>query len=185
MIRNCDIPDWESREIASDAVLDLSTFRVSDAEFAEIQIRPFQTDIGHWPPTPPQIGRGVFFTGYADAARRVVDSKTVEFEAISNGVVLTNLDPAALEVQIRRSSLQPVELGGEVPSILRNLSGFSGAPLLTVSDSVAELFRLGGVILRQMPAKDEDDVVTIFARRPECIRPDGALVVSSRHVLPT
>lgn len=59
--------------------------------------------------------------------------------------------------------------------MVRNLSGYSGSPLWTVEARPHELFRFGGVVLAQFPARTEDDANVIFSRRAECIRPDGTL----------
>lgn len=178
MIRNTEITDWPSRQIDSHSGLDLVTFRVTDQEFENISVRPIIAKIENWPPRTPEVGKGVFFTGYAGIDRRVADRKTVEFTQTSNGVGLTSVGPEELEIQIRKAELTPVQQGGEIPSVLKDLGGFSGAPVLAVLSSPSALFRLGGIMLKQVPAKNEDDAVTFIARRPDCIRPDGMLITT-------
>jgi hypothetical protein len=52
---------------------------------------------------------------------------------------------------------------------------------LVVSASLTSLFWLGGIVIRQWPAKHEGDTTTVWARRPNCIRQDGS-IIKSRHV---
>lgn len=182
MVRNTDITDWDSRVIATDPALDVATFRLSGPEFASMQLRALQHSVERWPPPPPQAGRGVFFVGYAGVDRRVVDKRTVEFLQVSNGVVLTSLGPDELEVQIDRRDLAPLD-GVPVPSLTKDVGGYSGAPLLIVSSNPAgPLFWLGGIVVRQLRAKNENDTTTIWARRPGCINGDGRLR-PSRYVI--
>jgi len=177
-IRNLDILNWDDRQIDGDSSLDLVTFQVESKEVAEMDIRPFRLASENWPPKPPKIGGGVFLTGYAGEDRTVVNRATLDFLQLSNAGVLTSLGPQELEVQFRMQDLQPVIGDTEIPPITKVLGGFSGAPLLTVLESPAKLFELGGIIQKQIPAKDDSDVATFISRRPDCLRTDGTLITS-------
>ncbi len=182
MIRNTDVTDWDDRVIDSDPELDVTTFRVSGSEFQAIACRSFQSAPHKWPPQPPDVGKGVFIAGSPGADRRVLDGKGVEFLIETNGLVLTNCDGDELEVKIDRRYLKPTGRVA-VPPITKDLGGYSGGPLLVVSAApLGPLFWLGGVVFRQLLAKDEQDTTTLWARRPTCIRPDGRLI-KSRHVV--
>lgn len=176
-IRNTVLADWDDRVIGSDMGLDVVTFRVSTPELEEIGSRPLQTPRGKWPPPSGEEGRGVFFTGYAGVDRSVLDRRSIEFECTSNGVILTKNGPEELEIQIRRENLRPLGRP-EVPTIMKDLGGFSGGPVMIVSALPNQLFWLGGVMLKQFAAKDDDDVVTFIARSPKCIRSNGSLITS-------
>lgn len=177
-IRNLDILNWDDRQIDSHQGLDLVTFQISEKEVAEIDIRQFRFTSEDWPPNPPEIGRGVFFTGYAGKDRTVADRATLDFLQLSNGGVLASLGPQELEVQFRIQDLQPVLSGTEIPPVTKVLGGFSGAPLLTVLESPIKIFELGGIVLMQFPATDDSDVTTFISRRPNCIQTDGMLITS-------
>jgi hypothetical protein len=102
--------------------------------------------------------------------------KIVEFLQSSNSVVVRALSGDDVEVTIDSAFLKSLD-GNPIPPTTKNLGGYSGSPLLVVSAKpLSSLFWLGGVIIRQLPAKDEKDTTTVWARRPNCIRPDGALV---------
>ena len=180
MIRNTDMSDWETRVIDHDHGLDVTTFRVSDDEFKAIACRPFRCAPERWPPQPPDVGRGVFIAGCPGGERRVLGQKGVEFLIETNGLVLTNCDGDELEVTIDRADLSPMA-GIPVPSLTKDLGGYSGAPLLVVSAApLGPLFWLGGVVFRQLRALDEHSTTTLWARRPTCIGTNGHLI-KSRH----
>jgi hypothetical protein len=176
MIRNTLIGDWDSRFIDGSSRWDVATFRVSDAEFRDINIRALVSTPETWPPPRPQVGRGVIFTGYPGVDRKVMGKKIVEFVQSSNSVVVRALSEDDVELTIDPAFLKSLN-GNPIPPTTKNLGGYSGSPLLVVSEKpLSSLFWLGGVVIRQLPAKDEKDMTTVWARRPNCIRPDGTLV---------
>ena len=174
VIRNTIFDDIEAQAIDADTAIDVFTFSVTEQQFAEIAAKPYKSAPKHWPPAPPQADRGVVMTGYAEAGRTVLGKKAVEFEQSSNTLVAAAVERDKIEIQVQREHLRP--LGTEqIPSMTLNLSGFSGSPLWTVEARPHELFRFGGVVLHQFPARTEDERNVIFARRAECIRADGTL----------
>lgn len=176
MIRNTLIGDWDGRFIDGDARLDVATFRITDTEFREIGIRPLVSTPETWPLPPPQVGRGVVFTGYPGTERRVVGNNRIEFLQSSNLVVVRAVSTDDVEVTIDPGFLKSLD-GRPIPPTTQNLGGYSGSPLLVVSAKpLSSLFWLGGVVIRQLLAKDENDTTTIWARRPNCIRPDGTFI---------
>lgn len=176
MIRNTQIDDWNARFIDGDRALDIATFRASDAEFQDIGLRALMSMPETWPPPPPQVDRGVVFTGYPGVDRRVMGRNTVEFLQSSNLVTLRDLSADDLEVTIDPAYLTSLD-GSPIPPTTKHLGGYSGSPLLVVSaNPLSSLFWLGGVVIRQLPAKDEKDTTTVWARRPNCIRADGTLI---------
>jgi hypothetical protein len=176
MIRNTSLDRWEERLIDHDPVLDVATFRVSEAEFASIAVRPLVANADGWPPPPPQVGQGLAFTGYPGADRRVMGKRLVEFLQSSNLVVLRALSADDLEITIDPEFLQSLD-GSPIPSTTKDLGGFSGSPLLIISaKSLSPLFSLGGVVFRQLVAKDDNDTTTVWARRANCIQANGTLI---------
>jgi hypothetical protein len=132
MIRNTIIGDWDRRFIDGDARLDVATFRITDAEFREIDIRPLVSTPETWPPPPLQADRGVAFTGYPGTGRRVVENNRVEFLQSSNLVVVRAVSNDDVEVTIDRGFLKSLD-GTLIPPTTQNLGGYSGSPLLVVS----------------------------------------------------
>jgi hypothetical protein len=175
VVRNLDISDWDLRFIDGSDEYDVATFRVSAAELEAIGARMFRVEPDKWPPPPPDVGRGVFITGYLDQERRVLHSKAVEFAQMSNALVATSVEDDCIEVTI-----DPAELRGlsnePQPPTTKSLSGNSGAPLLVVSAKTpGPLFWLGGIVIQQMSAQSGDEPTTVWARRPDCILPSGKL----------
>jgi hypothetical protein len=140
------------------------------------RLRPLASTPENWPLPPPQPDRGVVFTGYPGTDRRVVGKNRVEFLQSSNLVVVRAVSEDDVEVTVDPAFLKSLD-GRPIPPTTKNLGGYSGSPLLVVSAKpLSSLFWLGGVVIRQLPAKDENDTTTIWARRPNCIRPDGTLI---------
>jgi hypothetical protein len=181
VVRNVALTDWETRFIDGNAECDVATFRVSDAEFQAINVRALRWDASRWPPPPPMVGRGVFFTGYPEVDRRVLRRNAVEFLQQSNGLVAASVEPDEIEVVADPAYLDSGH-GQQPTPTTKNLSGYSGAPLLVVSAALGPPFWLGGVVINQMHARTEDQPTHIWARRPGCILADGSLR-KPRHVL--
>jgi hypothetical protein len=180
-LRNVDLTDWDDRFIGGNEECDVATFRVSDREFRAIDVRPLRAEPSSWPPPPPIVGCGVLFTGYPEVDRSVLNRKVVEFVQVSNGLVVASVEPDEIEVMIDPAFLVGSD-GRPPPPTTKNLSGYSGAPLLVVSASFPdERFSLGGVIIRQMHASSEDQPTHVWARRCGCISSDGH-VTKPRHV---
>jgi hypothetical protein len=182
MIHNTAIDGWDTRVIDGDEGLDVATFLVSDDEFQAIGTSALHSAPERWPPQPPTEGRGLVFTGYPGVDRRVIDRNSIEFVQSSNGVVLKSLSRNDLEITINPAYLISTN-GDPLPAITKDLGGYSGAPVLVVSASLASLFWLGGIVIQQLRAKNEKDNTTVWARRPNCIRADGQLI-RSRAALP-
>lgn len=174
LIHNTIIQDFETRIIDRDQAADILTFSISSDELKQIDTRPYSCPINRWPPKPAVIGNGVIMAGYAEADRAVMDSKNVEFLQTSNFLIVAGIDEDKIEIQIEQKNLSSFD-GHDLPSITKNLSGNSGAPLWTVSSDLHENFRLGGIIISQFPPKSEEEAVVIFAKRPEFILADGKL----------
>lgn len=181
VIRNADLTQWETRFIDGNPETNIATFRVSDSEFQAIDIRPLRGEANRWPPPPPMVGRGVFFTGYPEVDRRVLRRNAVEFLQQSNGLVVASVEPDEIEV-IAHPAYPNSSYDRQPTPTTKNLSGHSGAPLLVVSAALGPPFWLGGVVINQMHARTEDQPTHIWARRPGCIMPDGT-VRRPRHVL--
>lgn len=179
VVRNVDLTDWESRFIDGNAECDVATFKVSEAEFRAIDVRPFRSEVTRWPPPPPKVGRGVFFTGYPEVDRRVLRRNAVEFLQQSNGLVAAGVEADEIEVVADPAYLNR-DYRMPTPTT-KNLSGYSGAPLMVVSAALGPPFWLGGVIINQMHARTEDQPTHVWARRPGCILTDGS-VRKPRHV---
>ena len=181
VIRNVDLSDWEAHAIDGDAECDVATFRVSDEEFQAIDVRPFRSEPDRWPPPPPAVGRGVFFTGYPEVDRRVLRRNAVEFLQQSNGSVAAGVEADAIEVKLDPEYFVRHIGPPPPPSTTKSLSGYSGSPLMVVSAGLGPPFWLGGIIIKQMHARTDEQPTHVWARRPGCILPNGKLC-KPRHV---
>ena len=168
--------DLEARLIASDAVYDVATFRVTSEEITKLSSYGKTVLTGSqatWPPSPPQIDRGVFFVGFPGDGRQMRPyrgNSFVEIDwlgytalAVASGVSNTDVtlvfDPAHdFDIGLRK----------DIPSDWA-LGGCSGAPLLTfVERNGIFSWRLGGIIY-------EASNLILKASRADCLNPDGSL----------
>ena len=177
-IRNFHITDMEHRIIDHDKGLDIATFHLSEDEIGQIGFRVYECAIEKWPPPPPQKGRGITFMGFPADKRRVINRKSIEFEGVTESLVVTDVGPNHLDIQVRLKDLSSLN-GEPIPPLEKNLGGYSGAPVLVVSSGLGELWWPGGVIY-QMPRSlrtDEngEEVTYIIARRVNVINADGTL----------
>jgi hypothetical protein len=178
MIRNLCITDIENRIIDYDQGLDIVTFHLTEDEVKQIGFRIYERAAEKWPPPPPQRGRGIVIVGFPAEKRRVINNKTIEFEGVTEGFVVTDIGLDHLDIQVRLKDLRSLN-GEPIPPLDKNLGGYSGAPVWVVSSELGELWWHGGVIYK-MPRSlrsDEngEEVAYIIARRVNVIKADGTL----------
>jgi hypothetical protein len=185
VIRNLRITNMEERIIDYDPYLDVVTFSLTEDDVKKIGFRVYERTAEKWPPSPPDIGKGIVFMGFPGEKRKVINKKVIEFEGASNCLVVTDVGLDHLDIQIRLKDLRPL-YGESIPALDRNLGGYSGAPVWVVSSGVSELWWPGGMIY-QMPRNlgaDEngEEVVYLIARRVNFINPDGTLKRGNQSV---
>ncbi len=156
----------EDRLIDRDKRLDVATFRMTNAEIEKTTKWVHRPTT--WPPSPPEQGRGVFFSGFARTAREE-EIGVVTFGATSFLLTATVVGPDAIKCQFDRENF--VDLGSGMPPEPISLGGVSGAPLWTLVDNPVVGWRLAGVI-----TEFSDPFEILVARRPDCIAPDGRLL---------
>ncbi len=175
-LRIANVPiEWDGRQIDADPGLDLVTFHISDAEFAEVAKRALTYTAAEWPPDPPDVGGGVLLTGYANRDRTVLDDKRIEYDCCSNAL------------SVRAVTAQEIELvvDAETPTAGRpisttpghdNFGGFSGAPLLAVSSRMDRTFFIAGVLVQSVHLPEaQPPAVSYITRRIALINADGTL----------
>ncbi len=177
-IRNLPITDMKERVIDYDQGLDIATFKLTEDEVKQIGFRVYERAAEKWPPPPPQKEKGIVFMGFPSEKRKVINKKVIEFEGVTECLVVTDIGPKHLDIQIRLKDLRSLS-GEAIPALDRNLGGYGGAPVWVVSSGLGELWWPGGMIY-QMPRnlgadKDGEEVVYIIARRLNVINADGTL----------
>jgi hypothetical protein len=156
----------EERLIDRDERLDVATFHITESEIERTTKWLHQPE--RWPPSPPEQGRGVFFTGFARSTREQ-DDTSVTFGGVSLLLTATVLGEDTIKCQFDRESF--VDMGSGIPPMNLALDGVSGAPLWTLVDKPIVGWRLAGVIVEYTPPFE-----ILVARRADCIRGDGHLV---------
>jgi hypothetical protein len=170
--------DLVARHIASDPVYDVATFRIAADEVdklanyanGKIILTGSQRS---WPPSPPQVDRGVFFVGFPGDGREMrpyqgnslVEIDWVGYTALA---VASGVSDAAITLVFDHEHDFDVGLRPVIPSDWA-LGGCSGAPLLTfVEQNGIFSWRLGGIIY-------ESSRLILKASRADCLNPDGSL----------
>lgn len=173
------IEDIESRLIDLDEAVDIATYRISDDEIRALNKTIFRGSNRDWPPTPPELDKGIFFSGYPLSQKKWIDEFTVEFGGGGIGGVATRVKTTDVECLIQREYMFSVVGKENLPSNFQ-FGGMSGGPMLTVVDGALRTYRLAGIIY-QGPNSDvggEESIEgfdLIRVRRPDFIRPDGSL----------
>jgi hypothetical protein len=172
--------DGSNRIIDEDERIDIATFRIESDQIkrsGKTVLRGHQT---HWPPAPPQEGRGVYYSGYPEIETIWQKPDEVNFGAAPAGGVATSVNEHTVSTQIAREHLIAV-LGGGIPPENYNFSGMSGGPMLTVVQGKLRGWRLAGVIVEGPNDRDTAErpaiagLEIIRARRADFINADGTL----------
>lgn len=180
VIRNLRITNMEKRIIDYDQGLDVVTFSLTEDEVKQIGFRVYERAAEKWPPSPPEKGKGIVFMGFPAEKRKVINKKAIEFEGVTECLVVTDVGLDHLDIQIRLKDLRSL-YGESIPALDRNLGGYSGAPVWVVSSGLGELCWPGGIISK-MPRglvldgeENGDQFLCIIARRVNIINADGTL----------
>jgi hypothetical protein len=180
VIRNLRITNMEKRIIDYDQGLDVVTFSLTEDEVKQIGFRVYERAAEKWPPSPPEKGKGIVFMGFPAEKRKVINKKAIEFEGVTECLVVTDVGLDHLDIQIRLKDLRSL-YGESIPALDRNLGGYSGAPVWVVSSGLGELWWPGGIISK-MPRglvldgeENGDQFLCIIARRVNIINADGTL----------
>ncbi len=149
---------------------DVTTFRVTQEEVEKLQKRVVTGGQQTWPPTPPEEGKGVFFAGFPGRDRVLTDIDEVEFGIFNGLLTVESVSDRDILCAVEEEHL--IETPGQGPSAPPDydVSGVSGAPLLTVVEGAVLSWRLGGVIYKALEGSG-----MIFAARAKNINPDGTL----------
>ena len=171
--------DWEDRVIDRHEGIDIATFRISHSEVSKLGKWVLTGSQRDWPPKPPSIDRGVFYSGYPGGETMVDLPKQISFGALAGQGVATSVNQFDISTQFEREHMVS-EFGKGIPPEDFEFGGISGGPMLTVVEAGIRTWRLAGVIT-QGPNSSGDDGSSISgfevikARRADFILPDGRL----------
>jgi hypothetical protein len=174
--------NWENREIACDAGMDIATFSINEDELAAFGLE----SLPHSPePCPSRIGQWVTYCGFPGAIReRPTPTATVFKMCVATGK-LTALNDRNLTIQLEREYLRPLWEGGLPPEGF-SFGGMSGGPLFrNFTDENGHLQAVVAGVISGGRGSDVDDegkhiqriegLELITASRAEFIKTDGTL----------
>lgn len=174
--------DWDARQIDAHVEIDIATFRVTADEVARLGKVVLTGSQTQWPPNPPVVQCGIYYSGYPGQATRYPRSDEVIFGAAPGGGIATSVSELDVSTMLERENMLPV-LGRGLPPENFDFRGLSGGPMLTVVQNGLRSWRLAGVIY-QGPNADQDGneailgMEVIRARRADFLLADGTLDAS-------
>lgn len=155
--------------------IDIATFRIDEALLARVNKKCFVYQLHEWPPVAPEQGKGIVLTGYPREQQIVIDASRIDIVQVSNCLTVERIHSSNMAIHIRAKHLVSID-DEPIPPFSTDLGGYSGAPILTVSNSLSELYRLGGVLYEGARREDEEgEFVDLRAEPVARIRPDGRL----------
>ena len=182
-----DLPfdlDGRNAVIGADADIDIATFQISAQEVGKAHRTVLRSYQGEWPPTPPQVGRGIYYAGFPGSEKIWLSQREISFGIAYAGGVASSVSELDVSTLIERDQIMPVRGGPPLLPENYNFQGISGGPMLSVIDHRGlRTWALAGVVY-QGPNVDLDTTQAIAgleiikARRAHFILPDGSLDVA-------
>jgi hypothetical protein len=172
--------EGEHAIIAAHQGLDVATFRITANEIKRIGKQILTGYQKSWPPSPPEQGRGIYYSGFPATETIWLSPRAISFGAAPGGGVASSVSETDISMLIEQQSLIAV-MGGGSPPENYNFGGMSGGPVLTVVETSAiRSWVLAGVIYEGPNASpDEAQAIAgleiIRARRAHFILSDGQL----------
>ena len=172
--------EGEHAIIAAHQGLDVATFRITANEIKRIGKQILTGYQKSWPPSPPEQGRGIYYSGFPATETIWLSPRAISFGAAPGGGVASSVSETDISMLIEQQSLIAV-MGGGSPPENYNFGGMSGGPVLTVVETSAICsWVLAGVIYEGPNASpDEAQAIAgleiIRARRAHFILSDGQL----------
>jgi hypothetical protein len=166
--------------ISRDDMLDIATFQITEPEvrfLGKSILTGFQST---WPPAPPQLDKGVYFSGFAGQETMWVGPTEISFAAVPGAGVADAVGRHDITTVFNRNQWIDV-MGLGLPPTRYDFGGISGGPLISVIESgVIRSWTLAGVIYEgPNPSSQSDHAIegfeTIKARRAHFIKADGSL----------
>ncbi len=160
----------EERLIDDSVALDIATFRISRQEVAQIDKSVLTGSQSSWPPAPPDRDCGVFFSGCTGSDRVVDWPKEINFGYFTALTVASRVSEDQIACQFEAEEEFDPFGYGPLPEDY-DFGGISGSALLTlVNHKGVWSWRLGGIVYEASRS-----LRIIYARRPDCLLPDGRL----------
>lgn len=157
------------RMIARDSKLDVATFAIEREELESFGNKWAHRPSYDWPPPPPQVDRGVLFTGFPKVLREERGIELVWSTYTGLQIAQVVEDDRILVQYEREYFIDP--LGRGIPPEGLWIGGMSGCPLFALWEKPIEHLRLAGVGI------EFDESLELCRFRPiQCIQADGTIV---------
>lgn len=147
--------------------LDIITFDIQYNEVQEIKKQFFTGHQSVWPPKPPDLEKGVFFSGYPGREKILLPYNIISWGVVRAFCTAKSVNENNIAIQLDYKNI--VENFTTMPRCY-DLRGVSGAPLITLVQDHIVYWRLGGVIYEA-----KEDLGLIFARPANYILADGMI----------
>lgn len=161
--------------------LDIATFRISVEEITALSKTILTGIQSAWPPAPPQVGRGIYYSGFPGKETLLLSQTAISFGAAPGGGVADSVSHKDVCTQFNRDNWIDV-IGHGFPPEGYDFGGMSGGPMLSVIEAPSGLrsWALAGVIYEgPSPSTQDGQRISGFelirARRAHFILPTGRL----------
>jgi hypothetical protein len=170
------------RIIAAHHDLDIATFHVTPKEVqltGHTVLTGFQKS---WPPSLPEVERGITYCGYPGNGRRILAPRDICFGCVAAGGIATSVNENSISILIERANLIPALGKGVLPENY-DFGGVSGGPLIAIvqTPTIRSWMPASVIIQGPNPTGDASQSIQGFemikARPVHFIMPDGHLDV--------
>lgn len=178
-------PEGRNRIIAVHPTIDIATFEISGDEVQKIGKTVLAGYQRQWPPTAPELGRGIYYAGFPGREKIWISPREISFGVAYGGGVASSVSDLDVSSMIEREHIMPVQGGLPLPAENYNFQGISGGPMLSVIEHKGlRTWALAGVVYQGPNTADNPDeaivgLEIIKARRAYFILPDGSLDVEN------
>lgn len=159
----------EERLIERNSQLDIATFQITESELDTMNKKIHHTP--QWPPSPPEISKGVFLIGYPGHKKRRSEN-SIGWENFFLLLTADRIDDEKITCQIIREDWGNPFDGSEFQDLPpnQNLRSLSGTPLWTLVENPIISWRLAGIV-QQL----NEGYEILYAIRPNRIKLNGKL----------
>jgi hypothetical protein len=180
--------DWDERAIDIHSEIDIATFRIEHGEVTVLGKNVLTGFQKQWPPDPPVVRCGIYYSGYPGVGTRRPSPQEAIFGATPGSGIASSVSERDISTLIEREHLIPM-LGGGIPPENFDFRGISGGPMLMViQGGHLRSWALAGVVYQGPNTSENPDeaiggLEIIRARRAHFILSNGKLDTARWHSL--
>lgn len=172
--------DTEHEIIDRDSDIDIATFRIAKQDVDRLGKTILTGIQSNWPPSAPQQGKGIYFSGFPGQERMWLSPSEISFGAAPGGGVADSVSERTISTLFDRSRWIDV-MGKGFPPENYDFGGISGGPMLSAIERRGlRSWALAGVIVQgpsvsSSVSESISGLEIVQARRAHFIGPKGEI----------